>query len=243
MKFLQPPPITNDENELKNWRDSLYEWVQALSNGTSGLDFGNDYTSEGAITIRELDDSSKSSIAINTGVTIRTSGIGKLEVNTSEINHIYLKNSHNLTSDINHNLLNNYNRLEHFEAIDDETFSDNSNLKVPTQRSVRSYIEKYVAKKSLTYDYSGKNGYTGGLNFSKIGDIVFMTGTLGLMSAGSAPVCNTLSSDFIPLLIHKFLCVDDGGINNIITVNNSGNIHCNNSASSNSLTINGFWRV
>lgn len=63
----------------------------------------------------------------------------------SDFDHGDLTNTHNLTTDIDHDTLTNFEAGEHYPVIDEDNMVSDSDSHVPTQQSVKAYIDSEIS--------------------------------------------------------------------------------------------------
>ena len=77
-------------------------------------------------------------------------------VNEGNIDHDSLANTHNLTTDIDHDQLTNFTITEHFTMLDEDNFASDSNTQAATQQSIAAYLATQIA--AITHNASQIQG-------------------------------------------------------------------------------------
>jgi hypothetical protein len=84
---------------------------------------------------------------------------------TTDIDHNTILNNHNLTTDIDHDQLTNYVALEHYPAIDEDDMVSDSDTSVPTQQSVKAYVDAAALGQVEVFNTGGTWTCPTGVNY------------------------------------------------------------------------------
>lgn len=81
-----------------------------------------------------------------------------------DVDHDQLANTHDLSSDIDHDALTNFEAGEHFEMLDEDNMASNSNTKAATQQSIKAYVDAgggggtFLGLSDTPANYTGEAG-------------------------------------------------------------------------------------
>lgn len=78
-------------------------------------------------------------------------------INDADIDHANLTNTHNLTTDIDHDALTNFTSTEHFTMLDEDDLVSNSNTQTATQQSIKAYADALLIAPVEVLDAVGGN--------------------------------------------------------------------------------------
>jgi len=135
--LILPIPENNKDQELNK---TLQDWSKTVNDTFSALeDVTNKVAGDG------LTDASDTFSVNVDDVTIQINVSDELEVIPGGISHDDLADTHNLTTDIDHDGLTNFTQDEHFTMIDDDSFATASSTTAATSESIKEYVDTQIS--------------------------------------------------------------------------------------------------
>jgi len=105
---------------------------------------------------------------------------------TTDIDHDGIANSHDLTSDISHDAIADYVANEHLPGIDEDDMSSDSDAHVPTQQSVKKYVDDNIgggASATQVWESFTEGSHTGDTNWQTLLNVASGAGDAYLVLA------------------------------------------------------------